>query len=66
MIANIPKPPYYAVIFTSSISEDVKDYEDMSNKMGELPKMQEGFLQIESARNVLGITVSYWDSLEVI
>jgi heme-degrading monooxygenase HmoA len=66
MIANIPKPPYYAVIFTSSMSEDVKDYEDMSNKMVELPKMQEGFLQIESARNVLGITVSYWDSLEVI
>ena len=66
MIANTPKPPYYAVIFTSTMLEDVMDYEDMSNKMIELAKKQEGFLGIESARNELGITVSYWNSLDAI
>jgi len=66
MIANTPKPPYYAVIFTSVMSEDVKDYENMSNKMIELAQKQEGFLGIESARNEVGITISYWKSLDSI
>ncbi|WP_367205894.1 antibiotic biosynthesis monooxygenase [Lutibacter sp.] len=38
----------------------------MSNKMIELAKEQEGVLGIESARNEVGITVSYWNSLEAI
>ncbi|PHQ56220.1 MAG: antibiotic biosynthesis monooxygenase [Lutibacter sp.] len=66
MIANTPKPPYYAVIFTSIRNEGEMEYEEMSNKMVELAKKQEGFLGIESARNELGITVSYWDSLHAI
>jgi len=66
MIATTPKPPYYAVFFTSIMSDDVKDYDDMSNKMIELAEKQEGFLGIESARNKLGITVSYWNSLDAI
>lgn len=32
----------------------------------ELAKKQPGFLGVESARNELGITVSYWESLEAI
>ncbi|MBN4082760.1 antibiotic biosynthesis monooxygenase [bacterium AH-315-A23] len=63
MIATTPKPPYYAVIFTSILVEGEMGYEEMSNKMVALAKKQEGFLGIESARNELGITVSYWDSL---
>ena len=66
MIANTPKPPYYAVIFTSSRTEGEKGYDDMSEKMIELAEKQEGFLGIESARNEIGITVSYWESLEAI
>ncbi|MBL4939859.1 MAG: antibiotic biosynthesis monooxygenase [Lutibacter sp.] len=66
MIAKTPKPPYYAVIFTSIRTEGDKNYEITSNKMVELAKKQEGFLGIESARNEIGITISYWDSLEAI
>lgn len=43
-----------------------KDYEQMANKMVELAKQQPGFLGVESARQEIGITISYWDSLEAI
>jgi heme-degrading monooxygenase HmoA len=38
----------------------------MADKMVELAKQQEGFLGVESARNELGITVSYWTDLNSI
>ena len=60
MIANTPKPPYYAVIFSSIKEENTKGYSEMADFMVELAKKQEGFLGVESARNELGITVSYW------
>ncbi|WP_457610281.1 antibiotic biosynthesis monooxygenase family protein [Lutibacter sp.] len=66
MIANTPKPPYYAVIFTSVRVEVEEDYREMSDKMIELVQQQKGFLGMESAKNEIGITVSYWDSLEAI
>lgn len=66
MIANTPKPPYYAVIFTSLKTLEDKGYDEMSAKMLESVKKQEGFLGVESARNEIGITVSYWESLAAI
>jgi heme-degrading monooxygenase HmoA len=66
MIAKTPAAPYYAVIFTSLKSEVDKGYGAMSEKMEELAKQQKGFLGMESARNELGITISYWESLEAI
>ena len=66
MIAKTPKPPYYAVIF-STLRTDINDgYEDTALKMEELAKQQDGYLGIESARNELGITVSYWKNIEAI
>lgn len=38
----------------------------MADKMEELAKEQPGYLGIESARDGVGITVSYWDSLDAI
>jgi len=64
--AKTPKPPYYAVIFTSIKIEEDKGYSTMSEKMIELLKNQEGFLGFESAREELGITVSYWKDEESI
>ena len=58
--------PYYAVIFTSTHSENTKGYTDMATQMETLAKTQEGFLGIESARDAVGITVSYWESLDAI
>ena len=66
MIAKTPKPPYYAVIFSSVNTENVEDYSEMANRMVELASQQPGFLGVESARNELGITVSYWKDLESI
>ncbi len=56
--------PYYAVIFTSLLSEDTKGYSEMALKMEDLAKKQPGYLGFESAREGVGITVSYWESLE--
>ncbi|MBD3638939.1 MAG: antibiotic biosynthesis monooxygenase [Crocinitomicaceae bacterium] len=66
MIANTPKPPYYAVIFSSIRTEGDNGYEGMTELMVELASQQDGFLGLESARNDLGITVSYWKDLESI
>ena len=66
MIANTPQPPYYAVIFTSLRTDVDEGYSNMADAMVELAKQQPGYLGIESARDGLGITVSYWESLEAI
>lgn len=66
-IARTPKPPYYAVIFTSLRTDaDHAAYNEMAVKMDELAATQPGYLGVESAREGLGITVSYWESLEAI
>jgi heme-degrading monooxygenase HmoA len=66
MISQTPAPPYYAVIFTSVRSADNNGYAEMADLMVELASQQEGFLGVESARNEIGITVSYWRDLESI
>lgn len=65
-IATTPKPPYYAVIFTSIQSTDTDGYAEMAEKMVSLAQTQPGYLGIESARQDIGITVSYWKDLESI
>jgi heme-degrading monooxygenase HmoA len=65
-IATTPKPPYYAVIFTSIRTDEDGGYSEMAKKMVELASKQSGFLGVESAREDLGITVSYWSDLESI
>ena len=66
MLANTPKPPYYAVIFSSLRTGNDEGYGEMANRMVELASGQPGFLGIESARDGIGITVSYWESEEAI
>ncbi|MFK8061474.1 MAG: antibiotic biosynthesis monooxygenase [Polaribacter sp.] len=66
MIVDNLTTPYYAVIFTTLTEENLDGYIEMANKMEELAKLQKGYLGIESARNDIGITVSYWQSLEAI
>ncbi len=63
LIATTPEPPYYAVIFTSLRTDDDKGYQKMSQKMLDLASIQAGFLGVESAREDVGITVSYWKNL---
>jgi heme-degrading monooxygenase HmoA len=58
--------PYFAVIFTSLQTDNTEGYSEMAEKMETLAKEQIGYLGIDSARNDVGITVSYWESLEAI
>ena len=58
--------PYYAVIFTSTRTEGDNGYDEMALQMERLAAQQKGFLGIESAKEQVGITVSYWDSIGAI
>jgi heme-degrading monooxygenase HmoA len=58
--------PYYAVIFTSTRTEGDNGYSAMAERMMELAQKQEGFISVDSAREDIGITVSYWKDLESI
>ncbi len=66
MLANTPPPPYYAVIFSSLRAGENEAYATTAARMVELAQQQPGFLGIESARDTVGITVSYWDSEDAI
>jgi heme-degrading monooxygenase HmoA len=57
---------YYAVIFTTKQTADVEGYSEMAQSMEELARKQLGFVDLEHARDELGITISYWESLEAI
>ncbi len=65
-IATTPEPPYYAVIFTNLRTEGDHGYAIMADRMEKLASQQPGYLGHESAREGVGITVSYWESLEAI
>lgn len=60
--APLPKPPYYAVIFTAQRTDVDQGYAAMADKMVELAAIQPGYIGIETTRDDsgLGITVSYW------
>ena len=62
--ANLPEPPYYAVVFPSTRPPGEPDdgYAEMAARMVELASQQDGYLGHESVRDAdgRGITVSYW------
>lgn len=62
--AKTPKPPYYAVIFTTVKSDYQEGYAEMNARMFELAQKQKGYLGIESARGEIGLSVTYWKTLE--
>jgi heme-degrading monooxygenase HmoA len=64
--AQTPKPPYFAVIFTSIRKDGDKGYGEAAKQVLALAAEQPGFLGFESARQEIGISVSYWASLEAI
>ncbi len=62
MIVTHLKPPYYAVIFTTLTANNLEGYEETAKRMEVLAQQQEGYLGMDSARNKIGITVSYWEN----
>ncbi|MGD9991174.1 antibiotic biosynthesis monooxygenase family protein [Pseudonocardia sp.] len=64
-IAATPTPPYVAVIFTSlRTAGDDDGYAAAAADMDALAARQPGYLGVESAREGVGITVSYWQDEE--
>lgn len=63
-LASTPDPPYTAVIFTSIRSDVDNGYAAEAEAMDTLAARQPGYLGVESAREGIGITVSYWASPE--
>ncbi len=66
LIAKTPKPPYYVVIFSNHRTGVDDGYEVTALRMIELAAQQPGFLGVESVRENLGITISYWADQESI
>ena len=66
MFTNTPPTPYYAVIFTSMLSDNTEGYKEMAEKMIILAGKQDGFIGMDSSRSEIGITVSYWKDMESI
>ena len=65
-LATTPAPPYYAVIFSSIRTAGDQGYTQTADEMVALAAQQPGFLGFESTRQEIGISVSYWSSLEAI
>ncbi len=68
MLTSYPTP-YYAVIFTSLRRNDDPEYGNTNDELEVLAKEIKGFLGTESVResfDTLGISISYWDSMEAI
>jgi len=63
MIAKTPQPPYYAVIFTNVRTEVEVGYKNTADRMMILAREQDGFLGVDSIREDIGITISYWADL---
>src|SRR6478672_6812469 len=68
-ISKTPKPPYYAVIFTS-INADVDhtEHTEMYQRMVKIAQNYQGYLGIEPARNPdgSGVAAVYWRDHESI
>ena len=61
-IAQLPKPPYYIVAFSSQRRDGDHGYAAMADEMVALAMQQPGYLGHESVRGAdgFGITNSYW------
>jgi heme-degrading monooxygenase HmoA len=60
------RPPYFAVLFFSTLKKDAAGYQEAAARMLEKVQKQEGFLGMDSVRGAdgRGITISYWRSGE--
>lgn len=54
-------PPYYAVIFTYTNSDNQEGYADLSKELNQLVLDEEGFLGVEDYSNETeSVAISYW------
>lgn len=68
MIANTPKPPYVAAIFTSIRTKVEEGYDHMNELTFMELESIEGYLGYEAFRDEkgFGVNVSYWEDMEAL
>jgi heme-degrading monooxygenase HmoA len=68
VIANTPKPPYIAAIFTSTRTDVEEGYEQMNELTFKELESIEGYLGYEAFRdkNGFGVNISYWNDMEAL
>ena len=66
MIANTPKPPYIAAVFTSIRTDVEEGYNEMNELTFKELENIEGYLGYEAFRDEkgFGVNVSYWKDME--
>lgn len=66
-VKPLPEKNFYAVIFSSTKSDQLEGYAEMDELTLRLAHVQPGFLGYESVNNnETGIFISYWESKEAI
>ena len=66
-VQPLPDQDFYAVIFSSTKSEDLEGYAEMDALTMKLAHEQKGFLGYESVNNgPTGIFISYWMDMDSI
>ncbi len=67
-IVKTPEPPYYAVIFTVTHTDDIKGYLEKAEEMAALASTMPGFIGVEAAEMESGgeVSVTYWRDEESI
>lgn len=66
-IKPLPIANFYAVIFSSTKSNDLDGYAEMDEATMKLAEQQPGYIGYESVNNLnTGIFISYWESKEAI
>ena len=66
-ILKTPEPPYYVVLFTAEMDDDLTDYDETNKVLKAEAEKIPGFLGVESAGNdSQHISAVYWESLEAI
>lgn len=65
-LAQTPETPYFAAIFSSVRTHIDEGYYAMNDALFEALSKMPGYLGHESAREEVGVTVSYWSDLEAL
>ncbi|NQY10237.1 MAG: antibiotic biosynthesis monooxygenase [Flavobacteriales bacterium] len=63
-IVKTPPAPYYAVIFTALLGDNLDGYEETATRIMELAKGHDGFYGMEEIGDKWEINISYWRDVE--
>lgn len=66
LLADTPKPPYFALILTCQVDIAHVAFEIMVDKMDDIAAHQKGFIGVEKSYSEMDTHISYWRDLDSI